>query len=120
MAFNGSGTVSSGSGSTGNTAASGNGGNQDGPLNKRLCTGKENNEAGLNNNRVSSSKQIAVAFYLHYTIHLYNIHVLTSVCVCVCVLAELITFVILSQFERGRRRHKNKAFMYYIANAYRI
>lgn len=45
MAFNGSGTVSAGGGSG---ASSG-----DGPLNKRLCTGKENNEAGLNNNRVS-------------------------------------------------------------------
>lgn len=45
MAFNGSGTVGAGGGS----GASGG----DGPLNKRLCTGKENNEAGLNNNRVS-------------------------------------------------------------------
>lgn len=49
MAFNGS----SGSGiinqSSGN---SGNNGNQDGPLNKRLCTGKENNDAGVNSNRV--------------------------------------------------------------------
>lgn len=47
MAFNGS----SGSG---NATNGGNGGNQDGvPLSKRLCTGKENNEAGVNNNRVS-------------------------------------------------------------------
>lgn len=52
MAFNGS----SGSGNSTNSSggSSGNGGNQDGPLNKRLCTGKENNEAGLNNNRVSN------------------------------------------------------------------
>lgn len=51
MAFNGS----SGSGNATNSsgANSGNGGSQDGPLNKRLCTGKENNEAGVNNNRVS-------------------------------------------------------------------
>lgn len=45
MAFNGS----SGSGSATNTSTSG---NQDGPLNKRLCTGKENNESGVNSNRV--------------------------------------------------------------------
>lgn len=51
MAFNGS----SGSGNATNSSSSGNGngGNQDGPLNKRLCTGKENNEAGANSNRVS-------------------------------------------------------------------
>lgn len=52
MAFNGS----NGSGSASNTSAgnSANGGNQDGPMNKRLCTGKENNESGINsNNRVS-------------------------------------------------------------------
>lgn len=48
MAFNGSGVGTGG----GNGGGSGSGG--DGPLNKRLCTGKENNEAGLNNNRVSS------------------------------------------------------------------
>lgn len=54
MAFNGSGTVS-GSATTGsgNTGSGGSGTSSDGPLNKRLCTGKENNEAGLNNNRVS-------------------------------------------------------------------
>lgn len=50
MAFNGSGTASGGSATAGG-GGSGSGG--DGPLNKRLCTGKENNEAGLNNNRVS-------------------------------------------------------------------
>lgn len=51
MAFNGS----SGSGNATNSSSSnnGNGGNQDGPLNKRLCTGKENHEAGANSNRVS-------------------------------------------------------------------
>lgn len=61
MAFNGSGTVSGSAPSTANAASGGGGGggggnsgNQDGPLNKRLCTGKENNEAGLNNNRVSN------------------------------------------------------------------
>lgn len=51
MAFNGS--TGSGNGVNSSTVNSGNGGNQDGPLNKRLCTGKENNEAGVNNNRVS-------------------------------------------------------------------
>lgn len=50
MAFNGSG----GSGVMNQPSVnSGSNGNQDGPLNKRLCTGKENNEAGVNNNRVS-------------------------------------------------------------------
>lgn len=52
MAFNGSSTVSAtgaGTGGGGSGASSG-----DGPHNKRLCTGKENNEAGLNNNRVSN------------------------------------------------------------------
>lgn len=48
MAFNGSGSAINPTG--GNV---GNNGNQDGPLNKRLCTGKENNEAGVNNIRVS-------------------------------------------------------------------
>lgn len=57
MAFNGSGTAGGGStvtsgGGSNNGGGGGSGG--DGPLNKRLCTGKENNEAGLNNNRVSS------------------------------------------------------------------
>lgn len=47
MAFNGSGSAINPTGNVGNN------GNQDGPLNKRLCTGKENNEAGVNNIRVS-------------------------------------------------------------------
>lgn len=49
MAFNGGSGNATNSSNNGN----GNGGNQDGPLNKRLCTGKENNEAGVNSNRVS-------------------------------------------------------------------
>lgn len=53
MAFNGSGAASGGG--TGGGGGSGGGGG-DGPLNKRLCTGKENNEAGLNNNRVSKTR----------------------------------------------------------------
>lgn len=61
MAFNG-GAVGGGGGGGGGGAGGASGG--DGPLNKRLCTGKdasrsytdkENNEAGLNNNRVSCS-----------------------------------------------------------------
>lgn len=52
MAFNGS-SGGGGVANSGSTGSNGNGGNQDGPLNKRLCTGKENNEAGINNNRVS-------------------------------------------------------------------
>lgn len=44
MAFNGS--------SGGTNSGGGNVGNQDGPLNKRLCTGKENNEASVNSIRV--------------------------------------------------------------------
>lgn len=55
MAFNGS------SGSSSTNVSSGNGGNQDGPLNKRLCTGKENNEAGINNNRVCTLKFLPIA-----------------------------------------------------------
>lgn len=51
MAFNGSGTTSGANASS--SGSSGNSGNQDGPLNKRLCTGKENNESGVNSNRVS-------------------------------------------------------------------
>lgn len=59
MAFNGSGSAPS----TANTASGGgNSGNQDGPLNKRLCTGKENNEAGLNNNRVSNVTSTTIDF----------------------------------------------------------
>lgn len=59
MAFNGSGSAPS----TANAASGGgNSGNQDGPLNKRLCTGKENNEAGLNNNRVSSVTSTTIDF----------------------------------------------------------
>lgn len=46
MAFNGS------SGGTNSGSGGGNVGNQDGPLNKRLCTGKENNEASVNSIRV--------------------------------------------------------------------
>lgn len=52
MAFNGSGTASAAGAGTGGGSGASSG---DGPHNKRLCTGKENNEAGLNNNRVSSS-----------------------------------------------------------------
>lgn len=49
MAFNGS-------SASGSAVSTGNSGNQDGPLNsKRLCTGKENNDAGINNNRVINS-----------------------------------------------------------------
>lgn len=35
-------------------------GNQDGPLNKRLCTGKENNEASVNSNRVRRPQNIMI------------------------------------------------------------
>lgn len=61
MAFNGT----SGSSNTTNisSSGSGNGGNQDGPLNKRLCTGKENNEAGVNNNRVSGNLNSYILIY---------------------------------------------------------
>lgn len=52
MAFNGS--------SGGTNSGSGNVGNQDGPLNKRLCTGKENNEASVNSIRVSNVKSILI------------------------------------------------------------
>lgn len=47
MAFNGSSGVTNISGGGGANVSS-----QDGPLNKRLCTGKENNEASCNSNRV--------------------------------------------------------------------
>lgn len=64
MAFNGSGSAPS----TGNaTSGGGNSGNQDGPLNKRLCTGKENNEAGLNNNRVSNVTSTTIDFLQWHT-----------------------------------------------------
>lgn len=74
MAFNGSGTVSgsatAGSGNAGGGGGgSGSGTSTDGPLNKRLCTGKENNEAGLNNNRVSNQ-----TIYTH-TLHKREKHV---------------------------------------------
>lgn len=67
MAFNGS----SGSGNATNLSggSTGNGGNQDGPLNKRLCTGKENNEAGVNNNRVRLT--IYLIFSLMYFQEVY-------------------------------------------------
>lgn len=69
MAFNGSGSVSAaGTGTGGGSSAS----SGDGPHNKRLCTGKENNEAGLNNNRVS------YLFMLNFSRHFF----LVAVCVC--------------------------------------
>lgn len=66
MAFNGSGSAPS----TANAASGGgNSGNQDGPLNKRLCTGKENNEAGLNNNRVSNVTSTTIDFLKCHKCH---------------------------------------------------
>lgn len=68
MAFNGSGAVGGGGGGSG---ASGG----DGPLNKRLCTGKENNEAGLNNNRVSfviNFNIIIRFFFFFFTINAHK------------------------------------------------
>lgn len=64
MAFNGS----SGSVSVTNipSGGSGNVGNQDGPLNKRLCTGKENNEASVNSNRVRTSPNLSFHKSLWY------------------------------------------------------
>lgn len=66
MAFNGS------SGGATNSGSSGNGGNQDGPLNKRLCTGKENNEAGINNNRVSDLCHAIFFFGMTFSLNVSN------------------------------------------------
>lgn len=62
MAFNGSGSVGVANVSSGGSSSSG---NQDGPLNKRLCTGKENNDAGINSNRVRMEDQINFYYYIN-------------------------------------------------------